>query len=705
MKQKLTIATCLLLIAQSDAAPSGTLYSIGSPTAKEQLYVELINRARLNPPAEGIRLDGYYNTQTDIFAAYDEFGVDRTMMKSEFYAIAAAQPLSISAKLTTAARLHSQYQIDSDQQTHTGSGSTTTGQRVTAAGYSWSTVGENVFASSNRPLHGHAAFNVDWGGGSGGMQTGRGHRANIHNDSFREIGIGNKTSAETTIPSGNLTATGAEIVTQDFAAPSSGATPFITGVVYYDLNGNSFYDIGEGIGGVSVGVTGSTFYAVTAASGGYSVPVPGNGTYPVEFWMPGASSASHSTSTTITSLKNKKIDWSPTYTAPVVSGSLTPAVGVASSYTFTTIAPASNYTFKAQKIVSSPTGENADSGASGYTASAGQHGFFEVKVLTASFGNSFHFGNTDSGYSMPTLVLNRKFTPKAGSTSALNFKSRLRNAQTSQIARVQILPEGAAEWINVWSQAGTGGTGETSFLDRSVNLDAYDGKEIQIRFAYDWSYGFASGNWTATTVGWWVDDITVANIDELTTPTTSTVTTSPASFLAASAGSYRLSVRPNLQDPLYGPTPSAGLVVNASTPTSGYYAWSYFATVGAPENNFDSDGLTNLLEYAFDTNPTVAQGNVISVSGSTVTRGAPTLRMTNTPGDVDFRVLFGRRTDATGLVYTVQFSGDMTTWVNSSAVPTILATDGAVQAVTVPYPFFVAGKKARFFRVVVTLAP
>jgi len=705
MKQKLTISLCLLPFACGSAAPSGTIYSIGSPTAKEQLYVELINRARLNPPAEGIRLDGYYNTQPDIFAAMDEFTVNRTMMKSEFNAIAAAQPVSISLKLTTAARLHSQYQIDSDQQTHTGSGGSTSGQRVTAAGYSWSAVAENVFASSNRPLHGHAGFNVDWGGGTGGMQTGRGHRANIHNDTFREVGIGNKTSIETTIPLTNSTATGAEVVTQNFATASSGATPFITGVVYYDLNGNSFYDLGEGIGGVSVGVTGSSFYAVTAASGGYSVPVPGNGTYPVEFWMPGATVASHSTSAVITSLKNKKVDWTPTYVAPVVTGSLTPPVGASVNYTFTTIAPATNYTFKSQEIVSSPVSENGSTGASGYTVSTGAHGFFEVKILTAAFGNSFHFGNTDSGYSMPTLLLNRKFTPKAGLTSTLNFNSRLRAAQTSQIARVQVLPEGESEWINVWSQAGSGSTGETAFQARSVNLDAYDGKEIQVRFGYDWSYGFANGGWTTTTVGWWLDDIAFTNIDELTTPVTSTVTNSPASFTAATAGAYRLSVRPNLQDPLYGPTPSAGLTVNASVPSSGYYAWSHFPTVGAPENNFDNDGLTNLLEYAFDTNPTVAQGNVISVSGSTVTRGAPTVRITNTPGDVDFRVLFGRRTDATGLTYTVQFSGDMTTWVNSNAVPTVLSTDGAEQAVTVPYPFFVAAKKARFFRVVVTLAP
>lgn len=686
------------------AAPSGTLYSIGSPTAKEQYYVELINRSRANPPAEGLRLEGYNNSTThpEIFAAYTNFAVNLATMKIEFNAIPVAQPLSINSKLTTAARLHSQFQIDSDQQTHTGSGSTTTGQRITAAGYAWSAVGENVFASSNRPIHGHAAFNVDWGNNPpSGMQTGRGHRTTIHNDTYREIGIGNKTAIETTIPNTNFTATGPEVVTQDFGSPATGVTPYITGVVYYDFNGNSFYDIGEGIGGVSVGVTGSTFYAVTAASGGYSVPVPGNGTYPVEFWLPGATSASFSTSATIASLKNKKVDWTPTYTAPVLSGSTTPPVSSATSYTFTTVNTAVNYTLKSNKIVSSPAVENGDSGTSGYTSFVGANGFFEVKVFSGS--NAFHLGNAAGGYSQPHLLLTRKFSPRSGVTSAMTFNSRLRTAQTSQIAKVEVLEDGKAEWDTLWSQAGTGTSGETVYNNRSVNLDGYDGKEIQIRFSYNYLYGSASGSWTTTTVGWWVDDIAFSNVDELISPVSTTVSGSPVSFTPPTAGDYRLSLRPNLADTLYSPPAAAPLKVTASIPTNGYYAWSYYATVGAPENNFDSDGLDNLLEYAFDTNPTVSQSNSISVSGSTVTRGAPTVSVTNTPGNVDFKVLFGRRTDPTGLVYTVQFSGDMTTWVNSAAVPTVVATDGTIQAVTVPYPFFVGGKKARFFRVLVTI--
>ena len=74
---------------------------------------------------------------------------------------------------------------------------------------------------------------------------------------------------------------------------------------------------------------------------------------------------------------------------------------------------------------------------------------------------------------------------------------------------------------------------------------------------------------------------------------------------------------------------------------------------------------------------------------------------------MDFRALFIRRKDAAtaGLTYAPQFSATLATWANSAAVPTVLADDGTYQIVSVPYPPFVGGKKARFFRISVSLAP
>ena len=67
---------------QSPDAPSGQLYSIGDPTNDEQYYLELINRARANPTAEGIRLAT--TTDANVLGAYASFGVNLILMQAQF---------------------------------------------------------------------------------------------------------------------------------------------------------------------------------------------------------------------------------------------------------------------------------------------------------------------------------------------------------------------------------------------------------------------------------------------------------------------------------------------------------------------------------------------------------------------------------------------------------------------------------------------
>jgi hypothetical protein len=136
---------------------------------------------------------------------------------------------------------------------------------------------------------------------------------------------------------------------------------------------------------------------------------------------------------------------------------------------------------------------------------------------------------------------------------------------------------------------------------------------------------------------------------------------------------------------------------------------SYFGTTDNTGNaadgaDADSDNLSNLLERAFGTNPTASQSNVISVNGQTIVPGSPTTSVSKSTYAVDYRALFGRRKDyvAAGLTYTAQFSADLVTWVSSNATPTVIADDGVMQAVTVPYPLSINGKKPRFFNIAVT---
>ncbi len=119
----------------------------------------------------------------------------------------------------------------------------------------------------------------------------------------------------------------------------------------------------------------------------------------------------------------------------------------------------------------------------------------------------------------------------------------------------------------------------------------------------------------------------------------------------------------------------------------------------------DGDGLNNLVEFAFGTNPGTNDTGKLEVTGGVITkRGQPDVSITNTTNGVDFKAAFCRRKDqaTAGLTYTVQFSADLGTWESSVVTPTVVADDGTYQVVTVRYPFFVNGQKARFFRVSIT---
>lgn len=227
--------------------------------------LEYINRARANPAAEGERLAS--TTDPDVVQSYQYFNIDRNKVRSDFRNYPARPPLAFHPLLLQAARLHSQDMQRNDFQDHIGSDGSSPAQRVQRVGYSGSAIGENVFAYARSVWHAHCGFNVDWGGDN--QQT-LGHRRNIMNFDgpivYTEVGIG--------IISDNNPATrvGPLIITQNFGR---GSDVYIVGVVYRDQNGNGFYDIGEGLAGVTITPSRGNYYAVTSASGGYAIPVTG----------------------------------------------------------------------------------------------------------------------------------------------------------------------------------------------------------------------------------------------------------------------------------------------------------------------------------------------------------------------------------------------------------------------------------------------
>ena len=141
---------------------------------------------------------------------------------------------------------------------------------------------------------------------------------------------------------------------------------------------------------------------------------------------------------------------------------------------------------------------------------------------------------------------------------------------------------------------------------------------------------------------------------------------------------------------------------------SAYQVWAEGAfanelTENGPDDDPDGDGLVNLLEFAFGTDPTAPNPAALAYSdGSLVSPGSPVL----TKVDGVFHAVFARRKDhaALGLIYTVYFSADLSPdWTVGEAEPLVIASGEEIDAVKVPFPTTVP--EPRFFRVGVSLVP
>jgi hypothetical protein len=246
------------------------------PDDNEQAMVWMMNHARGNPSEEGVWLATMDDTNVAYARTY--FSVNLTILMDEFDAIDATPPAAFDVRLYNAAKAHSDDLISRDAQDHTGQF-----DRVTAAGFSLTAWGGNVYSYTKSAVHGHAGFNIDWGGDDGtGMQTGRGHRKNIMAMDYTFTNVGIAVVPE----SDGSTQVGPLVTTQNFAIANTGTADhynvFIVGTVWEDANDNDRYDAGEGLSDITIIPDQGGYYAVSSDSGGYALPV-NSGTYQVTF--------------------------------------------------------------------------------------------------------------------------------------------------------------------------------------------------------------------------------------------------------------------------------------------------------------------------------------------------------------------------------------------------------------------------------------
>jgi uncharacterized protein YkwD len=261
------------------------------PTPFEQEMLELLNRARLDPQGEARNAVGD-DVSEDVLSAMAYFGTDIDAYLAQVAALEPVAPLAWNGRLTDAATGHNDRLIAEQVQLHQFPGGPTIAERFLEAGYAFSSGYENVYSYTEDPVHGHAGFFIDWGYDAGevvdgvpradfraqgdGIQDPAGHRVAIMSPAMTEVGM----AAREADPDGRV---GPWVVTQNFGTRSDYA-PQLVGVAFDDADGDAFYDMGEGLGGVTVTATGlaGTYTTTTWASGGYQMALP-DGHYTVSF--------------------------------------------------------------------------------------------------------------------------------------------------------------------------------------------------------------------------------------------------------------------------------------------------------------------------------------------------------------------------------------------------------------------------------------
>jgi uncharacterized protein YkwD len=215
-----------------------------APTAQDQLMLQELNAIRANPAAYG-----------------QSIGLNLS-------GVAPSQPLAWDPRLIYAAQQHSQSMNQFDYFGHTDPSGADPGQRMLAAGYDWFSWGESIAAGYPDTASTLEALIIDAGVPSLDHRQQLLALTSLFQDQS-QIGIGIVMNG--TGPYQNY-------FTIDTAAPSY-PLPFLTGVVYNDANGNGQYDVGEGLGGVTITVVG-VGSTTTFASGGYEMQLA-PGTYTV----------------------------------------------------------------------------------------------------------------------------------------------------------------------------------------------------------------------------------------------------------------------------------------------------------------------------------------------------------------------------------------------------------------------------------------
>lgn len=239
----------------------------------------------------------------------------------------------------------------------------------------------------------------------------------------------------------------------------------------------------------------------------------------------------------------------------VISGTTSPPV-TGQTYTFNTIDQADGYELEVASLDGSAWTEGAEDvpvprveqvDAPGYT--------LRQTALARTGAKAFQLTYPSGVFSDQSFVLTRDIVPAAG--SRLKFHDRARFSTETTSLEAQVSSNGGESWTTLFRRVGVGGNSglwDVSWIERDIDLSAYAGSVIRLRFLMTRNAGSVYQGITESH-GFFIDDITITGAKQFANPSTTLLPADATAFHldATTAGaplqpgtSYALRIRPNV---------------------------------------------------------------------------------------------------------------------------------------------------------------
>jgi hypothetical protein len=200
-------------------------------------------------------------------------------------------------------------------------------------------------------------------------------------------------------------------------------------------------------------------------------------------------------------------------------------------------------------IVSGNLADSALSGLVNFTVTSPPPYYYVItNPPVGAESECFHLTHLDPESQF--LQLNEMLLPSTNST--VSFASQLAYATSDETAHLQASTNNGASWNDLFEEAGSNGSGESSFTPHTLSLSNYAGQLTLLRF----NFAFTGGGYYPQSdnyVGWNIEDFAVTNVQQ---QAVSIIDTSNFTFTPTQSGTYYFQAQPVIfsQFPLgFGP--------------------------------------------------------------------------------------------------------------------------------------------------------